>query len=588
MFRISRHVFAHLRAIAEGIDVQTSATKYLGIEHGHEARLAHKQAASAARAVARRKNEPAWQLIGLTIKMPPHDSLIPTLDQFTEARGLGAWEEVEVLEFYCDAYPIVNLAEKRSRIRKRLLELLKRLEVTLTEAPNANDLLHGWFDDLTVERLNEAGINTLMELGDRICQNEDWYATIQYIGTTKAQRIAAEFHQLLPNFQPTKITQNTSSKIVFTSVSQLACDSEFTPVTTAPENRAKTHSQIAARNDAQAIDAWVEARAAALATKKSYIREASRLLLWLNHERAGQSFAKMTTTDCHDYMEFLRDVPMHWLSNEQAAPGTIGWAPFRTTPSQKSRQQAIIVIASMFKWLRSANYIEHNPWALVNLKFGDDKDENMLSSKAIGQELMHNILGFIEQQKESRSKQRIAFIIKFLSLVGLRSTEFIKATAKDIKTDNGKRVLQVAGKGSKNRLVVIPPPALKSLELYFKNRGVDSIDKAPADMPLVSSISNPMNPIGYQSLYEHVRGWLSKALDCKDLSAHDKEHLSRASTHWLRHTFGTRAVELGVPMDVIQAQMGHASPKTTSAYGRAPLHRRVSELELAFASDELP
>ena len=37
------------------------------------------------------------------------------------------------------------------------------------------------------------------------------------------------------------------------------------------------------------------------------------------------------------------------------------------------------------------------------------------------------------------------------------------------------------------------------------------------------------------------------------------------------------------PLDVIQAQMGHASIQTTTAiYGRAPIKRRVDELGKAF------
>ena len=36
--RLGRHHFAHLRAFSEGLDVQASAKRYLGIEHGHEAK----------------------------------------------------------------------------------------------------------------------------------------------------------------------------------------------------------------------------------------------------------------------------------------------------------------------------------------------------------------------------------------------------------------------------------------------------------------------------------------------------------------------------------------------------------------------
>ncbi|RZI71759.1 MAG: integrase, partial [Pseudomonas sp.] len=64
----------------------------------------------------------------------------------------------------------------------------------------------------------------------------------------------------------------------------------------------------------------------------------------------------------------------------------------------------------------------------------------------------------------------------------------------------------------------------------------------------------------------------------------ERAKLAGATTHWLRHTFGTRAIARNVPLDVIQAQMGHASIQTTTAiYGRAPIKRRVDELGKAFS-----
>ena len=94
---------------------------------------------------------------------------------------------------------------------------------------------------------------------------------------------------------------------------------------------------------------------------------------------------------------------------------------------------------------------------------------------------------------------------------------------------------------------------------------------------------DPMESVGYQALYEHVKGWLAKAVRASSLPANERERLAGATTHWLRHTFGTRAIARQVPLDVIQAQMGHASIQTTTAiYGRAPIKRRVDELGKAF------
>jgi integrase len=80
-----------------------------------------------------------------------------------------------------------------------------------------------------------------------------------------------------------------------------------------------------------------------------------------------------------------------------------------------------------------------------------------------------------------------------------------------------------------------------------------------------------------------VKRWFAKAISASSLSSRERNELAGATTHWLRHTFGTKAVARDVPYDVIQQQLGHSSVNTTmNIYGRAPLKRRAEELGRAF------
>ena len=65
--RLGRHHFAHLRSIAEGLELQASAKRYLGVEHGHEAKTAHGQTVEAIRMLARRRGEEGRVLLRLTV-----------------------------------------------------------------------------------------------------------------------------------------------------------------------------------------------------------------------------------------------------------------------------------------------------------------------------------------------------------------------------------------------------------------------------------------------------------------------------------------------------------------------------------------
>ncbi|WP_244135144.1 site-specific integrase [Burkholderia sp. BCC0322] len=58
-----------------------------------------------------------------------------------------------------------------------------------------------------------------------------------------------------------------------------------------------------------------------------------------------------------------------------------------------------------------------------------------------------------------------------------------------------------------------------------------------------------------------------------ELSEAERQQLARTSPHALRHTFGTQTVAAGVPLDVAQRVLGHASLQTTTVYVTAEQRR---------------
>lgn len=602
--RLGPHHFAHLRAVAEGIGVQDSARRYLGIEHGHEAVSAHRLTVDAVRSVARRRAEPAWRLIGLTIRPAPCDPL-PSLEDFMALRDLDGWSESEVIALYAEAYPqdarADTRAERRSRLRRRQLDLLQRLQAIAAESPQPGDAISGWFDEQTADKLTNAGFMTLWELQTRLAIGGRWYASLPGIGATKAARIARHLELLLgpaANDRPKEwsgfVLEDRALSDVPVSQGAATRTGQAETVEREDERRnvALTHQagegepavrRPVAQTDREAAERWIEARAGSLATAKAYRREATRLLLWLHHERGGLSLERMEAGDCRDYMAFLQHLPSHWISRVRAQPGQPGWAPFRGPLSHSSHRQAVTIIAGWFAWLQSARYLSHNPWHLINQKTGDDRTRRLLDTKALSEGAMAEVLRFIDAQPASPARERIRFLVRFVEAVGLRSAEILNAKLGDFSLELEGWMLQVHGKGARNRLAAVPQQAVAALQRYLESRGLGSLQSAPPEAPLLASVLDPMQPVGYQALYEHVRSWLRKAVNASELSLRERQNLARVSTHWLRHTFGTRAIAREVPLDVIQAQMGHASIQTTtSIYGRAPIRRRAEELDKAF------
>lgn len=590
--RLGKHHFTHLRAVAMGIPFQGAALRYLGIHHGHQAANAHRLTVAAVRALARRRNEPAWRLIGLMIRVDPEHAQAPSIAEFAADRGLEDWSEEDVRQFYLEAYPDQadvaksSRSKRRERLRSAQLELLERLETVSVVPPSPHDPVMTWFDPITAKKLVTAGMVTLLDLADRIALGGRWFGTMAGVGVKKAQRIEAFVRHLLADQMPYQRAFAISP----------AGPANMSPATAqsralAPVERLPSHltyecdgGLLAARNDAEAIAEWIEAKAGSAQTARAYHKEASRLLLWLQEEAGGKVFADVTAQDCTRYMAFLADIPKDWQSRASARRGTDGWAPFRGGKlSHRSRQHAITVLASCFTWLQAAQYIPNNPWVLVNRKLGDDPEARKLDTKAISEGAMAEIKRVITAQPPSPSRARILFILGFVEAVGLRSQELISARLSDFSLEPEGWVLNVHGKGAKNRVAAVPGQALDALQVYLQARGQGGIEAAPGDSPLLAGLSDATQPVGYQALYEHVRSWLKKAVAGSALPDHERRKLAGASTHWLRHTFGTRAVAREVPLDVIQEQLGHASIQTTmNIYGRAPIRRRTAELGKAF------
>ena len=445
MHRLGPHHFAHLRAVAEGLDLADCARRYLGTQHGHEAKTAHQEAVDAVRAVARRRGEAAWRLVGLRIHSPS-GTPGPSLEAFAQQHGLDGFSESEVLTLYAEAYPLDRKAARGQRLRERQLALLRRLERLAAETPQPSDLVAGWFDEALAGKLVTAGLLTLGALNARISAGGVWWRALPAVGVAKARRIERHLATLLPRDVPSPralfVLSTTPALFGAPSPARASRASGGTVGSASGDvvvqngiTTTLARPLLDVDSDAQAVQSWIQARAGSMATVRVYQREAHRLLLWLQYERAGSTLATMTVADCGAFMAFLQNIPPRWISRARAAPGQIGWAPFRGPLSHASCRQAVTIIASLFAWLQSAQYLNANLWMLVNQLSGDDPGKKILDTKALSEAAMMEVLRFVDTQAPSPSTARIRFTLLFVEAVGLRSAELLSATLGDLRME---------------------------------------------------------------------------------------------------------------------------------------------------------
>lgn len=591
--RLGRQHFAHLRAVAEGVAIERCALLYLGVHHVYAATSTHRLVADSARALARRQGERDWRLVGLRIK-PLVDASQPSLEAFIDQQGLDpdAWSEKDLQDFYREAYAAHSAdagagakAKRRERMRERQLALIARLSAQAGADALPSDRIDTWFDPAVAQRLEGSGLLLLQDLRALIGQGGRWWRSLRATGQAKAQRIAEFLAVLLPGPLPALPHFALDER-----AGALAPPAPSPALAVASARAAQPQLDLVvgtprldAHTDREAVERWVEARAGAATTAKRYRTEALRLLLWLQTVRQ-RPLAAMTGDDCRAYLVFLEHLPPEWIGQRKAAPFTLGWTPCRGPLSVASRRHTITILSAMGDWLTSVQYLSLNPWRLINRRIGDDRGRNELDTRAFTRETWAEILRVLDLQAPSPALHRLRFVLRFVEATGLRSAELIGARLGDLQEIEEGLVMQVQGKGARNRVISVPGQAEAALQAYLASRLLGSWDECDGSLPLLASTLDGVAPITYEALYKAIKAGLRRAILASDLKPKARELALRASPHWLRHTFGTRATEREVPLDVIQAQMGHADPATTAQYSRAQVKRRQGALEKAFGA----
>ena len=608
--RLGPHHFAHLRAVAEGLDVHACAERYLGADTKPGAATAHAELVAQLRGVAKRKADPRWRLIGLRLPAPALASARerPGIDEWAAAQGWGDFSQAELLDLYEASFTPTRALARAQRLREKQLLLLRELERAVAQTPLPSDLLEGWFDDLAAARFKRSGLLTLGDLQRAIAFGGRWYRALPAIGAAKAARIDSYLQTLLPTSAAEHSRLQLYTPLLRPGISN--GDAGGTGSTAATQDTHAAHpldgstgtnrapmasagadghgAGTAAWHDRQAIEAWLQARAGqpgsptfVHATAKAYRKEAERLLLWCLSERA-KPLSSMTAEDCADYMAFLAAIPQRWCSRRNTRRLQPGWTPFAGPLGLRSRQHAINVVAGLFDWLVQARYLATNPWRLVKRQMGDDPTRNELDSRAFTKSAWQALLEFVEAQPPSPSLFRARFLLRFCEATGLRASEMLAARLGDLRMHGQGWVMPVHGKGARNRVVVLPGQAVRALNQYLLDRQLAAVGAAPAEAPLVASTLDPIAAVGYRALYDSMRSWFRRAIARSSLSLAEQDVASRASLHWLRHTCFTRALERGTSLAATQRQAGHADPRTTMRYARTQLEQLQSEMHAAF------
>lgn len=291
------------------------------------------------------------------------------------------------------------------------------------------------------------------------------------------------------------------------------------------------------------ISAFLEAQAAELDaarnTRLAYARDLRDFADWL--DRRGGHFARATQDEIEGY---LIDCEARGLA-------------------RSTRARRLSAIRQLYRFAFEEGWREDNP--SIRLK-GPGKDRKLPGTLSV--EEVEALIA--AARRPGRDRLRNTCLMELLYATGMRVSELVALPVASARGNPG--MLLVRGKGGKERMVPLSPPAREALALWLEER--DKAERAALDRGKAGSRHLfPSRGASGHLTRHRFHGLI------KELAARAGISPSRVTPHTLRHAFATHLLANGADLRSIQQMLGHADVSTTEIYTHV-LDARLRELVL--------
>ncbi len=234
--------------------------------------------------------------------------------------------------------------------------------------------------------------------------------------------------------------------------------------------------------------------------------------------------------------------------------------------AKSTRARRLSALKQLFRFAFEEGWRADNP-AIQIASPGQDKRLPKTLDEAEVERLLVSARNFGRRDVD---RARDTCLMELLYATGMRVSELVSLPVSSARGDP--QMLLILGKGGKERMVPLSPPARTALATWLELR-----DDAQAEL---SAKGKPTSRFLFPSrgvLGHLTRHWFYGRI--KSLAAFADVPPNKVTPHTLRHAFATHLLAGGADLRAIQTMLGHADVATTEIYTHV-VDERLTELVL--------
>ncbi|MEE4346718.1 MAG: site-specific tyrosine recombinase XerD [Paracoccaceae bacterium] len=221
--------------------------------------------------------------------------------------------------------------------------------------------------------------------------------------------------------------------------------------------------------------------------------------------------------------------------------------------AKSTRARRLSAIRQLYRFAFEEGWRTDNPAIQIT---GPGRDQRL--PKILSIEEVDRLLAAAREMGGRREDRvRNTCLMELLYATGMRVSELVSLPVSAARGDP--RMLLIMGKGGKERMVPLSPPARAALSVWLDLRDAAQEAGRAGGKPLSKYLFPSTGRLGHLTRHRFY-------LLIKDMAVQAGISPAKVTPHTLRHAFATHLLANGADLRAIQTLLGHADVATTEIY----------------------